>query len=455
MRDRSQRPEARGRRSEEVAFPPTSPQLRAARRLLPLACCLLSLSLSARAGELLAGRLHTAPERVFVNQVFELHFELEVTPGSEVEYLRISDFPNDANLVAFGRLETTSRTRGTRDGQPVEVLHFTASGRGHLPIERTFNPNLQCTLVQRRSTGFFSQWQSTPRQLRLAPFSLCIQPLPTAGRPAHFSGAVGAFKLAGQLSRSQAQPGDIITLTLELAGQGWLGDARAPSPEGSTLFKTYPPKELAREPLRVRTEQVFIPQSTNASEIAAVRFSYFNPASAAYEESVAGPFRLTFSAADSAPKVAGVRVINTSGPRSSVAPGQAVTIEDVNQRIRHLIPLLIICASALAAFFAVFQLYGRHPRLAALAGVLLLAAGGGAGHLLNSKSSDGKRTVSLRTEALFAPSLSSAPLFVLAPGTPVTPLEAVGPWVRVDAAGRRGWIIASSLGEAGPSTPPK
>lgn len=429
-------------------------EVRGLNQVVPLAgvfrMLLLSLGLvaPALAGEIYSGRLYTVPEKIYVNQPFEIHFELEVSFGSEVEDLRISDFPNNPELLSVGRLESLSRDRVTRDTQAIDVLHFSAQARCFKPLDHTFSPALQCLLVERRSAGFFSQWQSYPKQKPLEPFALRVLPLPEAGRPANFSGAIGAFRLIGRLSQSNVQPGDIVTLSLSVTGKGWLGEAAAPAPAASPLFKTYPAKELAREPLRLQTEQIFIPQSTNATEIAAVRFVYFNPSTERYEESVAGPFRLTFDAAAPRPKADEVRVIDTAQPVRSEPLPQAVTLERVNLTVRPLLPLLAGCAGALAAFFVFFLLYGRHTRLAVLFGLVLLSGGGAAGYLLSGQ----KETVSValirQTEVLFAPSRAAAVLFALKPGTPVVPVEHAGAWVRIDAAGRRGWIMSDALAPA-------
>ena len=398
------------------------------------------------AGDLLGGRLYTVPEKVYVNQAFEIHFELEVTFGSEVQDVRINGFPNNPDLLTVSPLEDAADSRVARDGQSITVRRFTAKARAHRPFEQTFNTSVQCMLVERRSTGFFSHWQSFPKQKQIDSFALRIQPLPTANRPAHFSGAIGSFRLAGRLSQSTVRPGDIITLSLDLAGQGWLGDTPAmPQPPASPLFKTYPAKETLREPTRLKTEQVLIPQTTNATEIAAVRFSFFNPATGAYEETATGPFCLTFSDAPAAPKADNVRVIDTAAATAPLA--KSVTIEQVNLRLRHAVPLLAGSAGALAAFFVFFMLVGEHRRLAVIAGLLVLAGGIGAAWLLSGRTDTAARQITRRTDVLFAPSASAATLFPLNPGTAVIPLETSGAWTRIDAAGRRGWIRADALEE--------
>jgi len=422
----------------------------------PLVSCLrllfisLLLTVSAPAGEILAGRLYTVPEKVYVSQAFEIHFELEVSFGSEIEDVRISDFPNNPDLITVGRLESTSRTRVTRDNQSIDVLHFIAAARCHKAIAHTFAPAIQCTLVERRNTGFFSHWQSYPKQKELAPFALRVLPLPEAGRPANFSGAIGTFRLLGRLVPNSVQPGDITTLSLTLTGQGWLGEAPMPAPADSPLFKSYPVKELVREPLRVQTEQIFIPQSTNAVQIAAARFSFFNPSTDRYEESVAGPFNLIFSAASETSRTNEVRVIDTARPAAAETLPQAVTIARVNETLRHAVPLLVGCAGALVAFFVFFLLYGAHKRIAFVTGLALLIASIAGGYAMSGKTDVVTRTLVQRTDVRFAPSGSAATLFSLHSGSAVTPLESAGSWIRVDSAGRRGWIHAEALQAASP-----
>ncbi len=450
MKTRSQRSEVKRQRSkvrsQKAVFRPLTSALSLAHCLLPIAYCLLTLP--TLAGEIISGRLYTVPEKIYVNQAFELHFELEVTFGSEVEDMRIGGIPNDPSLLTLGQLETVSQNRIVRNQQAINVLHLTASARSHKPIGQTFEPVLLCMLSERKSSGFFSHVQSSQKRQKLDPFTLRVLALPEAGRPAHFSGAIGTFRLNGRLSQTGVQPGDITTLSLELAGQGWLADAVMPAPPASPLFKTYPAKERLREPLRLQTDQVFIPTSTNATEIAAVRFCFFNPATERYEESVAGPFRLSFTAsAAAAAKPDDVIVIDTAAHGAPEALPQTVTLERVNLTLRQAVPLLVGCAGALVAFFVFFLLYGRHMRLAFALGLLLLAASVGAGYAFSGKTVTATRTLTRHAEVLFAPSQAAATLFALNPGTPVIPLEKAGAWVRIDSSGRRGWVPSSALSE--------
>ena len=327
------------------------------------------------------------------------------------------------------------------------MLHFIATARCHKPVEHTFVPKLQCMLVERKNSGFFSHWQSFPSQRQLQPFSLRALPLPETGRPASFNGAIGTFRLTGRLSQARVHPGDIITLSLELAGQGWLDQAAVPTPAASPLFKSYPPKETLREPLRVTTEQVLIPTGTNATEIAALRFSFFNPATERYEESVAGPFRLTFTQ-EAAPRAEEVRVISTSDAIPPDAAVGVLAVKHADISLRQALPLIAVCFSGVVGLLLFFMLYGRHTRMAFLAATAALGLGIAASRALGVKAAADTLTLAHRADVRFAPSPTAESLFSLNPGTPIVPLEKAGAWTRIDAAGRRGWIPASALNAA-------
>ena len=425
-----------------------------ASRFAHLAAGLLACAAAAAAcaGDLLSGRFYAVPERPFVNQPFVVHFEVEVTPGCEIEDLRIGNFPNNPELVAIGQLESKSRNRMTRNGQEVDVLHFTAQARGLQPIDQTFNPTLLCMLVERRANGFFSHWQSYQRQKNLDPFTLSVRPLPAAGRPSDFSGAVGAFRLAGQLSASSVHPGDIVTLHLELTGQGWLGQAALPCLSNALPFKVYPAKETVREPLRVATDQVLIPAGTNATEIAALRFVFFNPGTARYEEASAGPFPLAFTS-EASPKAAAVRVINTAAsaaPRAAGTVGE-LTIDPSAVVARQARPLIAAGLTAALGLWLLFTLFARSRALALFACLAVFALGAIGIRRLGGGEPSASLALSEPAEVRFAPSPRANALFSLTAGTSVVPLERAADWTRIDAQGQRGWVPTDKLSKTAPT----
>lgn len=422
------------------------------RLLPPLLLTLLVTTLNLHASKLHGGRVYADPPSAYLNQSFTINFELELSPGTEVEDLRISGFPNDPELLSMGRLQTAAaQRRSTRRGEATEILSFTATARGLKPHTETYHPRVECVLVQKRSIGFFTSRQAVTREMRLPPFNLDIKELPTTNQPTDFSGAVGTFTLQGEISQTSVQPGDIITLNLSLTGKGWLGDATMPQPPPDQRFKNYPPREKLREATTLRSEQVWIPQTTNAAAIPAATFTYFDPHTATYESCQAGPFKLHFTTPERATTDEELRVIapsaRTTSPTSD-PPSITVSVTHINQRARQLLPLLTLAATLLLAGFIFFRLRILHFRLRLLAALLILATGATITYKLRNYSPTTNQLHTTRaTGVYFAPSDTSPLLFRLNKGEPVTPLETTPTWIRIDSNNRRGWLPTTTLSE--------
>lgn len=404
---------------------------------------------AASGGGLVGGRFFTEPRRVYVNQPFELQCEIAVTPGTELEDFRLSGLPADPALEFDGPLRPLSRSDGLSGRRPVTLLRYAIGARSSRPLSLDAAPALSCQIVERRRVGFgfFSSWVARPVREALRPFTLRVLPLPAEGRPEAFGGAVGQFSLEGSLSRSEVRPGDLVTLSLTLKGAGWMGGGGVPRPAASPHFKVYPAKEVLGGPLRKKTEQVWIPADTNATEIGAVSFAFFNPKTERYELRTAGPFRLTFTDASAAATNSGVKVIGekwrAEGRGAGGLPPGTVSLARVNRSVRHFRPLLIAAGGLVLGLFCLFALYGPRRRLiAALAAAALAAAGAALGWMDRLRRPEGAGVITLRErrEARLAPSARSARLFTLPPGTEARVLETADGWARVDADGLRGWI---------------
>ncbi len=416
---------------------------------LCLLCALpLLLPASAGAAQIRSARFRTNPEHIFVNQSFELFVEVELTMGCEVQNPQFTDFNLNPGLFTLGNFDALPKIQRKVDGgkTTVDVLRFKTIGQALGVGAHPVQPRLQCQVVERTGGGFFSSFVSRPAQCSVDPFVFRIQALPEAGKPANFSGAVGKFTVHSKLSSSSAQPGDILTLTTWVDGEGDLRPATVPVPRGAEGFKIYPLKEVTREMALLRAEQIFIPQSTNATEIGEISFSYFNPESRTFEVSKTGPFKITFTEKQTKLVETAVRVIDTSTPSLSAANvGQGVTLEQVNKGIHDYLHLLIPGVSLLIACFIFFQCYGAHTRLGVLLALLLVGLGIALGYYARKIETQRMLELNAITTVRFAPSRGAKTLFVLQPGAKVMPLETAGSWKRIDANGHRGWIEYAPL----------
>ena len=418
--------------------------LRAIRMLTALTALCFCCTTTALAAEIRSARFLTKPEHIFVNQSFELFFELELSVGAEVQDLQFAGFTQNEEIFRLGSFEALPKIQRQVEGGKVtvDVLRFKAIaqavGVGRHPIQT----RVQCQLLERRGGAFFSSYTSRGVQVAVVPFTLSIQSLPEAGKPKDFSGAVGKFTLTAQLSSPTAQPGDILTLTTTIQGEGDLRPAMVPVPKGAKGFKIYPLKESAREMSLLKTEQIFIPQSTNAVEIGEIVFAYFNPETRTFEEARAGPFKIQFLEKSTQPVATAVRVIETATPvsRNGASAGQGVLLGQVNKGLHDYLHLVIPAAGLLLACFIFFQLQGSHTRLGLVVALGVTLLGVGLGFFARRSSVHQTLEIKERTMVRFAPSAHAKTLFVLQPGTTVVPLETAGFWKRVDAKGERGWI---------------
>jgi hypothetical protein len=419
---------------------------------LRLPCYLLLLicfcsSLVARAAEIRTARFFTNPGHIFVNQSFDLCFELELSVGCEAQDLQFTSFTANEQLFRLGSFEPLPKIQRQLDNGKtiVDVIRFKAVGQATGVGDHLVRTRLQCQILERKGNAFFSSYASRGVQCEVEPFILKIQAVPEAGKPSDFSGAVGKFTLSAQLSSLTAQPGDILTLSTTLQGEGDLRPAMAPVPRRAAGFKIYPLKELTREMALLRTEQIFIPQATNAVEIGEISFSYFNPETRTFEVTKAGPFKIRFTEKSAQSVVSTVRVIETGSLvlRSPSATGQGVLLEQVNKELQDYLPLLIPAGGFLLACFLFFQLKGPHTRFGILLAVVVTVLGLVLGFYARRSSVHQTLEIHERTMVRFAPSTSAKTLFVLQPDTTVVPLETAGHWKRVDANGQRGWIESS------------
>ena len=408
----------------------------------------ISFTLGTSAAEIRTARFLTKPEHIFVNQSFELFVEVELTVGCEVQNLQFTDFTMNAGLFTLGNFEALAKIQRKVDGgkTTVDVLRFKtlgqATGVGAHPVQT----RLQCQLVERTGGGFFSSFVSRHVQCNVEPFVFRIQAVPEAGKPANFSGAVGRFTVSANLSSTIVQPGDILTLTTSVEGEGDLRPAAVPVPRKVDGFKIYPLKEKMREMSVLRTEQIFIPQSTNATEIGEIAFSYFNPETHRFEVTKAGPFKIRFTDKPANPVETAVRVIDTVTPSyAGSAAGQGVTLEQVNKGVHDYLHLLIPAVALLIACFIFFQCYGAHTRIGVLLAIILIGLGIALGYYTLQTTTQRVLELNTLTTVRFAPSGNAKTLFVLKTGTKVLPLETAGSWKRIDANGHRGWIESAPL----------
>jgi len=110
-----------------------------------------------------------------------------------------------------------------------------------------------------------------------------VLPLPEEGRPAHFTGAIGNFNVAGEAQPATVGVGEPVTLRFEVRGEGNFDYVRCPALADDPAWKTYTPRsgtnylEESRRNAVKNFEQSVIPHVRGNVPLPACTFSYFNP----------------------------------------------------------------------------------------------------------------------------------------------------------------------------------
>jgi hypothetical protein len=211
--------------------------------------------------------------------------------------------------------------------------------------------------------------------------ALTVMPLPTQGQPPGFTGAVGTFKVASDVSSTTNTAGDPLTLRLHVTGAGNFDRVESAMLPSEEPWKTYDPKATfkAEDPVGYHGEKTFeqpiVASKSGTLTIPPLDFSYFDPDAKRYETTHSAPLHV--AVAPSAAELAANGAPPPSAPAQAAAappedhkpglrPDHAVTEERVSSLTPpYFRPALVAIPSVLAFAFALsWLLIRRHERIA-------------------------------------------------------------------------------------------
>jgi len=174
------------------------------------------------------------------------------------------------------------------------------------PVE--LNATMTMNVVTSRRGGmdsFFDQFfpgETKPVEVRAAPTTITVLPLPEQGKPADFAGAVGRFDFTLDAKPTALDAGDPVTVRMEITGTGNLAAVDAPAVPVDDRFRVYDPQTVKGEDSATHRvfEQVVIPRVDAVRELPAVGFSFFDPDVRAYRTITRGPVPLAVRAGPAA-----------------------------------------------------------------------------------------------------------------------------------------------------------
>ncbi|HSS52354.1 MAG TPA: BatD family protein, partial [Thermoanaerobaculia bacterium] len=256
---------------------------------------------------------------------------------------------------------------------PMEMVELDGRRYGRVPlIQKALFPlragafaiegaTLDLTVEHYDRGFFFGPAIARPETVRLHTEgqTLDVQPLPPA--PPGFAGAVGQLALTTRLEPHQLRLGEAATLTVQLAGTGYLQGLPEPkvtAPSGLTL---YPPQREGRDEIAGTTVRgrrswsyVVVPGRTGSYRLDSPRVAYFDPVSREFRTATAPALDLT---ALPRPKVGPIAATGSGEPHP-VHTASLGTRELGGGRWARLLPWLFAVPSGLAL---VFLLLRRRP----------------------------------------------------------------------------------------------
>jgi hypothetical protein len=140
------------------------------------------------------------------------------------------------------------------------------------------------TLV--RSRGFFGSSEQVP--FRSNKVDLEVRPLPSVGRPEHFSGAVGNYQVRASVDRSRLDAGETATLTVEVTGRGALRgeQVKIVVPDSVRAYDEQPEIVSVLREAGVQSRAVYrstlVPLEPGRFEIPPIVFAFFEPEAGSY-----------------------------------------------------------------------------------------------------------------------------------------------------------------------------
>jgi hypothetical protein len=186
------------------------------------------------------------------------------------------------------------------------------------PAEVRFRPGSSPLSMLDR---FFGGAAVQPEQaVSSTPIKLNIRPLPTAGRPISFYGAVGTgYSFASKVTPEQTQAGEAVTWTATVQGPGNLkttSDVYFPTVEGLTSYPAAPvsnylPNNTSRSYKVFKT--VLVPAASGTYTLHALAWTYFDPYTETYKTLTSKPLTLEVSPSNQTEKQMNFSPTDTTG----------------------------------------------------------------------------------------------------------------------------------------------
>ncbi|AWX44328.1 hypothetical protein HME9304_01328 [Flagellimonas maritima] len=231
----------------------------------------------------------------YLNEAVNVVYKLYVSPNISVTNYRPLDNPK-YNSFWSQDIPVTKHTaqNGTYKGKPYRyvilkrvVLYPQKSG--NLEIEPLSLEIFVDVPTNRRDFFGGRIYTQTSKTVSAGRRTLNVKPLPTAGKPANFGGAVGEFDFNVTTSKNKLNASESLQAKVEVSGKGNLKLFQLPEPELPSALEVYDPEydENVRTVSsgmegKVANNYTIVPSFRGKYPIPSISFSYFNPRTSKY-----------------------------------------------------------------------------------------------------------------------------------------------------------------------------
>jgi hypothetical protein len=296
-------------------------------------------------------RLVVPKPELYVGESVRAELQVYLRNGVQINDFQITEFPTDG--FSAGKLvQIEGQQRQTTLGGvgftvlplafPLTALKSGEWKLGPLAVGATLHTPAPRSREPFDLPGFFNRTVAQRVALAAAEVKLKVVPLPTEGRPADFTGAVGQFTLQVTAGPTNVAVGDPITVKAAISGDGMIDQLSLPDFTAWRDFKAYPPTTKVEAPgqffgLRGTKyfEVVAAPQMLEVKELPAIQFSFFDPVARQYRTVQQPPLPLTIRPAGASPPPS----VALPGVAKNAEPPVQSDIVPLKQRLGRLTPV--------------------------------------------------------------------------------------------------------------------
>ncbi len=144
--------------------------------------------------------------------------------------------------------------------------------------------------------GFFQQLTPRAGVAKSDQVTIDVQPLPEAGKPAHFSGGIGDFTVTSAVDKYEVRANEAVTLTVKVEGNGNISNVQEPKtkwPENLELYDTKGRTQSGKGGGGTKVfEFLLIPRTPGKLDLPVIEFGFFDPAKKQYYTKSTDPIQL-------------------------------------------------------------------------------------------------------------------------------------------------------------------